>query len=1065
MSRPLLPSLLCVAALVGASVARAVVVSEFTWSGSGSNTNATTAGNWSGGSAPSFTGGSGSARLIFPDKQPGTVTFSANSDAYGLTVTGHYHFTGAINLNLYGGGLTYSTTNSNHLVFENSMAVYAAADQTWNIGSNGRVEFQNSATLAGSGKITKTGAGTLSLSSGNSSWTGGLQFNEGTIEVRAGTYGTGENESRSLGTGTVTIGSDTASRPTFRTVEGSSDADVRLANNFVLNGVFTAKNEETLRVLGTVTLNADTTIRLAGDSTYFQGTVSESGGARKLTLDANSALILKGSTGWTGGTEVTKGILIFGSSSESNLPASGTITVGTNGYVGISNQTNLGTFVTKVAPTSSGTIGFDSELDGTPDNFNQETTIDLSGFNSNIRLGSASAALLSSAVAITPYNNNYRFGGGGGWLQVGSQLTSGRTLTLDSPAELPLTVRFTNTGNAFSSVSVTNSAAVFASGALPSGATLTVGNGAYLGTEDTGFSANATALNSYFTRFGASTQGIIGFDMDQFALSPATRVVDLTGANIGSLTSSGYLGTASALYSDGERTGPGVRFTGTDIAANSDNIHRFTAYKTGVLEIAGTLAGNSMIIGHPSSLGAFGDRIREDYGIVMLTGNNANKLTGGTTLYGGRLVVGQASGDGTVGTDHTHALGEGALTVGTVSFTIEEEDGAETPSPMLSAAADNIIIANNVTVNASELNIGGDKDFTLSGVVSGTGKLFVGEESDSGFVLTLSGANTYSGGTSMQNSALLKANHNTALGTGKLLFEDAGTVEFGTTAPVINGLESYSSSAKVKLVNTASARLRIVQNSDTTYQGELRADSGSAGTYGVFVKEGTGTLRLDNVNIYGSGQGSNKEIIEVKAGTLVLASATFGDTSTQLKVNGGTLALDNNQSVSNAISVLAGKLAGHGTFSSLVSMPTATGITPGLNGAGTLTFSGGLSLTGGGTMDFGLGSISDRILVTGGTLTGPASGTVTLNLSKLDGFAAGTYTLINWSGASLTSLTAASFNIGNVPDGMLVSDFTLSVSGTTLQLYTAVPEPSTYALLALGLGFLGLNVWRRRRAS
>lgn len=1063
MSRPLLPTVLCIAALLGTGSSPAVVVADFTWTGSGGNTNATTANNWSGGSAPSFSGGS--ERLILPDKQPGTVSFSANSDVYGLTVTGHYHLTGAINLNIYGGGLTYSTTNSNHLVFENSMAVYAAANQTWSIGSNGRVEFQNSATLAGSGKITKTGAGTLALRSANSSWSGGLQFDEGTIQIRAGTYGTGENESRSLGTGTVTIGADTASRPTFRTMGDSGDADVRLANNFVLNGVFTTKNEETLRLLGTVTLNTDTTIRLTGDATYFEGAVGESGGARKLTLDANSALILKGTAGWTGGTEVTKGILIFGGNS-ANLPASETrnISVGTNGYVGISNDNSISSFVGKVVTTSSGTIGFDSELDATPESFNQETTIDLSGFNANIRLGSASAAMLSSAVNITPYNNNYRFGGGGGWLQVGSQLTSGNTLTLDSPAELPLTVRFTNTGNAFTSVSVTNSAAVFAPDALPSGATLTVGNGAYLGTEDTAFSANATALNNYFTRFGTSTPGIIGFDIDQFNVSAATRVVDLTGANIDSLTGGGYLGTASALFTDGEITGPGVRFTGTDIKANSDNVHRFAAYKTGVLEIAGSLTGNSMILGHPSSLGAFGDRIREEYGIVLLTGNNENRLTGGTTLYGGRLIVGQASGDGTIGSTHTHALGEGALTVGAVSFTIDEEDGAETPSPMLSAADDNIIIANNIALNASELNVGGDKDFTLSGVISGSGGLYVGEESDEGFVLTLSGENTFSGGTSMHNSALLKADHNAALGTGKLLFEDAGRVEFSTTAPVINGLESYTSSAKVWLTSSNSPRLRIVQNSDTTYQGELRADSGSTGTYGVFVKEGTGTLRLDGVNIYGYGQGSGSDIVEVKAGTLVLANVTLESSSVTLKVNGGTLALDNNESIANPLSVIAGKLAGNGTFSSLVSLPTSTGLTPGLGGAGTLTFSGGLSLTGGVVMDFGLGSISDRLLVTGGTLTGPASGTVTLNLSALDGFAAGTYTLINWNGASLSSLTAASFNIGNVPDGMLASDFTLSVSGTTLQLYTAVPEPSTYALLALGLGILGLNVWRKRRA-
>jgi hypothetical protein len=48
--------------------------------------------------------------------------------------------------------------------------------------------------------------------------------------------------------------------------------------------------------------------------------------------------------------------------------------------------------------------------------------------------------------------------------------------------------------------------------------------------------------------------------------------------------------------------------------------------------------------------------------------------------------------------------------------------------------------------------------------------------------------------------------------------------------------------------------------------------------------------------------------------------------------------------------------------------------------------------------------------------------------------------------------------------GYAAGEFSLSLSGNTVMLnFTAVPEPSTYALMALGLGFV---VWslRRRRA-
>ncbi len=1068
MSRLNFPTLLCAAALLGASVTRATVV-DFTWIGIGGNSSPTTTGNWVGGVAPTFSGGF--ENLIFPNQGIGFINFTANSDLYGLNVTGHYHLNGAFILHLYDGGLTASSTYQTHLVFENSMGVDVATAQTWNIGSNMRVEFYNGAYVTGSGKITKTGAGTLDFNSTNANWTGGLQFNEGTITLRPGNYGTGENESRSLGTGAVTIGADTANRPTFEVLDwsnsgsttSSSDDEVTLANNFELNGVFSSRNHAELTLLGNITLNTDTTFSTKGDITVVEGAVGESGGARKLTVDSTSALVLSGASNWTGGTDVTKGVLIFAGDTP-NLPTgTANILVGTDGYAGIGAGNSISSFMGKISTASTGTIGFDSDPDGLPDTFNQTTTIDLSGYNASLRLGSASWAKLGSTVTIPPFGTNYRFGGGGGWLQVDSALTSGRTVTLDSPSELPLTVRFTNTGNAFSGITLTNSGAVFAPGALPGSATLSLGNGAYLGTEDTAVSASSTALDAYLTRFGAGTPGIIGFDIDQFATTPTTRVVDLTGAAIGSLTGGGYLGTASALFDVyGDVSGPGVRFTGA-IAPNSDNVHRFAAYKGGALEVAGTLSGNSLSIGHPTSLGAFGDRNREEYSTVLISGNNGSGLAGGTTLYGGRLMVGQATGDGTIGTTATNALGVGPLTVAPVSFTLDEEEGPKSPSPMLAASASNLIIGNSIVVNAPELRLGGDNNFTLSGVVSGSGELSIGEESDYGFGLTLSGANTYSGGTYVSNGATLIAGNDTALGVGKLAFgNSAGQVQFSTTAPVIHGLESYTSDAKVWLTNTNSARLRIIQSSDTTYTGELRADSGATGAHGAFVKEGAGALRLVGVNIYGNGQGGGNDIIEVKAGALVLADVTFASSSGTLKVNGGTLALDNNESIANPISVIAGKLAGNGTFSSLVSLPTATGLIPGLNGAGTLIFSGGLSLTGGVVMDFGLGSISDRLLVTGGTLTGPASGTVTLNLSTLAGFKDGTYTLIDWNGASLSSLTAASFNIGNVPDGMLVSDFTLSVSGTTLLVFTPVPEPSTYALMLAGLGAIALHLKRRR---
>jgi hypothetical protein len=51
----------------------------------------------------------------------------------------------------------------------------------------------------------------------------------------------------------------------------------------------------------------------------------------------------------------------------------------------------------------------------------------------------------------------------------------------------------------------------------------------------------------------------------------------------------------------------------------------------------------------------------------------------------------------------------------------------------------------------------------------------------------------------------------------------------------------------------------------------------------------------------------------------------------------------------------------------------------------------------------------------------------------------------------------------NLGTGHDAGAFALSLSGNNLMVnFTAVPEPSTYALMALGLGIIGWTVWRRR---
>ncbi len=188
-----------------------------------------------------------------------------------------------------------------------------------------------------------------------------------------------------------------------------------------------------------------------------------------------------------------------------------------------------------------------------------------------------------------------------------------------------------------------------------------------------------------------------------------------------------------------------------------------------------------------------------------------------------------------------------------------------------------------------------------------------------------------------------------------------------------------------------------------------------------------------------------------------------------VQVSSGTLILNGSIAADSAVTVAStGVLSGGGHIGGVTTIAGGGHLAPG-DGVGTLTLSNGLTLASGAILDFQLGTMSDRLLLTGGTLTGPAGfGGLTLNLADAGGFVPGTYTLFDFvTGGTLTSsFDATDFAFGTLIAGTTPGDYSIALVGNTLVLTVAgaaIPEPATDAAICGVLALAG-TLLRRRSA-
>ena len=282
------------------------------------------------------------------------------------------------------------------------------------------------------------------------------------------------------------------------------------------------------------------------------------------------------------------------------------------------------------------------------------------------------------------------------------------------------------------------------------------------------------------------------------------------------------------------------------------------------------------------------------------------------------------------------------------------------------------------SLGAKNLAVGGnDRSTTFSGVIQdgGLGGGIGGSLTKTGTgTLTLSGVNTYSGGTTI-NVGTITVGNDSALGTGDV------TMAAGTTL----GFASGDFTIANNIAMTGDPVFFVDTGNTDTLSGVL-SDTSSANP-GVVEKTGAGTLILSGVNTYSGGTILNAGILQVSADT------GLGDTSGGLTIDGGTLQWGASFDSARAITLSNGG----GVFDTNGFNNTLSGE---ISGTGALTKSGGgiLTLSGAGTYT-GATTVNSGTLALSGSL---ASSQITINsggvMQYLGSSTAGSATITNNTG-------------------------------------------------------------------
>jgi fibronectin-binding autotransporter adhesin len=710
--------------------------------------------------------------------------------------------------------------------------------------------------------ITKKGAGTMTLGASNS-WTGSVAVNAGSLSLGNTSGSATGTAAISVASGASLTGAGSASGTAQIASGGSIDpgnagvgtvtvGGLTLDSGSVLNVQFDSSSNDKIVVSnsGGLTINGgsvsllDTTtsgvFSTAGTYTIAQYTGTLNGAVSNLSVASTSQLPGYIYTFSASGGNINLTIAASGVVRKWNVDASGSWATASNWD---------GTVPNGAGATANFTTALSTERTVTLDS---DKTIGSLNFGSAIGYTIASGTPSTSKITLSSTTgSNVLVSSGAHTISAPVAFASATNITINGAAN-----SFTINGITSGSANVTKTG----SGALNFGASSTRSGATSLAGGSTSFisgglgSGDLTLDGTKLSWASGNTQDITASRAVAFGDNAVT--LDIAENNVTLSNDMGGSGVAAVTkLGTGTLTITGDMTFGGDFTISEGVLKLGNGGTTGSFNNVNIVNNATLEINRSDDISFFqvisgtGDLVHSGSGSTTI--NTTNTFSGATQVNNGTLIL---ANTGALQNSTVYNSGSGVIDISNLSaVTFGALDG------------NNAISLTNASSTAIALTVGGNNGSTsYSGIISGSGSF---TKTGTG-AMTLNGANSYTGSTTVN-------------GGGSLTVDNGGVINGGAV--------NVSGNAKLYTYDGSSITSSVVSN--ISNGGNASAD--------YLMSGGTATY---SAGLTANGNGNNRSLIQVDAGTINASFITLGRTSlvtsaepttvnsgNGLFVNGGTV--------------------------------------------------------------------------------------------------------------------------------------------------------------------------------